>query len=141
MNKAARRNALRIANQTTELMFAAPQVVAHRLGRMRMAGAGTRVRDQRELQRMGVEKIAAFGESWNQMALQMLKANQQMAQTWLSAWWFPFQMFSGATARRTFSRAAAQMQGSALRVISGGLGPVHRRATANARRLGRVKVR
>jgi hypothetical protein len=141
MNKAARRNALRIGTQATELMFAAPQVVAHRLGRLRAAGAGTSVRDRREFQRMGAEKIAAFSESWNQMALQMLKANQQMAQAWMSAWWFPLRTFSSAAARQSFSRAAAQMQGSALRVLSGGLGPVHRRATANAKRLGRVKGR
>lgn len=141
MSKKARRSALRIGTQTTELMFAAPQVVAHRLRRMSAAGAGTSARDQREFHRMSVEKIAAFGESWNQMALQMLKANQQMAQAWMSAWWFPLRMTSGAAARRSVSRAAAQMQGSALRVMSGGLGPVHRRATANAKRLQRVKVR
>ena len=141
MNKAARRNALRIGTQATELMFAAPQVVAHRLGRMRAAGAGTSVRDRREFQRMSAEKIAAFGESWNQMALQMLKANQQMAQAWVSAWWFPLRIPSSAAPRQSFSRAAAQMQSSALRVMSSGLGPVHRRATANAKRLGRVKGR
>ncbi|HYM47022.1 MAG TPA: polyhydroxyalkanoate granule-associated phasin [Burkholderiaceae bacterium] len=141
MNKRARRSALRIGTQTAELMFAAPQVVAHRLRRIGAAGAGTNARDQREFQRMGAEKIAAFGESWNQMALQMVKANQQVAQAWMSAWWFPLRMTSGAAARRSLARAAAQMQGSALRVMSRGLGPVHRRATANAKRLQRVKVR
>jgi hypothetical protein len=141
MNKAAHRNALRIGTQATELMFAAPQVMAHRLGRMMVAGAGTSVRDRREFQRMSAEKIAAFGESWNQMALQMLKANQQMAQAWMSAWWFPLRMLSSAATRQSFSRATAQMQSSALRVMSSGLGPVHRRATANAKRLGRVKGR
>ncbi len=141
MNKAARRNALRIGTQATELMFAAPQVVAHRLGRMRAAGAGTNVRDRREFQRMSAEKVAAFGESWNQMALQMLKANQQMTQAWVSTWWFPLRTLSGAATRQSFSRAAAQMQSSALRVMSSGLSPVHRRATANAKRLGRVKGR
>ncbi len=141
MNKSSRRKALRIGTQATELMFAAPQVVAHRLGRMRAPGAGTSARDQLEFHRMGAEKIAAFGEAWSQMAFQMLKANQQMAQAWMSAWWFPVRMTSSAAARRSLSRAAAQMQGSALRVMSSGLAPVHRRATANARRLGRAKVR
>jgi len=141
MNKAARRNALRISTQATELMFAAPQVVAHRLGRMRAAGAGTSVRDRREFHRMSTEKIAAFAESWNQMALQMLKANQQVAQAWVSAWWFPRRKPSSTATRQSLSRAAAQMQSSALRVMSSGLGPVHRRATANAKRLGRVKGR
>jgi hypothetical protein len=133
MNKKARRSALRIGLQTTELMLSAPLVITHRLGRMRAAGAGISARDQREFQRMGAEKVAAFGESWNQMALQMLQANQQITQAWMAAWWLP--------ARRPFARIAAQMQDSALRVIGGGLAPVHRRATANAKRLGRAKTR
>ena len=141
MNKAARRKALRIGTQATELMFAAPQVVAHRLGRMSGTGAGINARDRREFQRMSAEKVAAFGESWNQMALQMLKANQQIAQAWVSAWWFPLRIPSSAATRQSFSRAASRMQSSALRMMSSGLGPVHRRATANAKRLGRVKGR
>ena len=141
MNKKSRRSALRIGTQAAELMFAVPQVVAHRLGRMNRASAQPSARDQREFQRMGAEKIAAFGESWNEMALQMLKANQQMAQTWMSAWWLPTPLTSSAAARRSLSRATAQMQGSALRVLSGGLAPVHRRATANAKRLARVRAR
>lgn len=139
MNRKARRSALRIGMQTAELMFAAPQVVAHRMGRMGAAGAAPNTRDQREFQRMGTEKMSAFGESWNQIALEMLKANQQMAQAWMSAWWFPMRLTSGAGARRSLTRAAAQMQGSALRVMGSGLAPVHRRATANATRLGRAK--
>ena len=89
---------------------------------------------------MSSEKVAAFSESWNQMALQMLKANQQMAQTWMSAWWVPF-IPSRASARRSAARTAAQMQGATLRLVSSGLAPVHRRATANAKRLGRAKAR
>lgn len=141
MNKAARRKALRIGIQATELMFAVPQVVSHRLNRISATGSGTSVRDRREFQRMGAEKSAAFVESWNQMALQMLKANQQMTQAWVSAWRVPFRAPTRTVARRSLARAAAQMQGSALSVMSSGLSPVHRRAKANAKRLGRVKVR
>lgn len=140
MNKKTSRSAVRIGLQTAELMFAAPQVVAHRLGRMQAAGARPNARDQREFRLMGSEKVAAFGEAWNQMALQMLKANQQMTQAWMSAW-LPVRPLSRATARRSVARAAAQMQSSALRVIGGGLAPVHRRAKANAKRLGRSKAR
>lgn len=137
MNQAARRKSLRVSKQATELMFAAPQVVIHRLGRMNTARPSAR--DRRELQLMSSEKFAAFGESWNQMAVQMFKANQQMAQAWTSAWSFPFGFTSSAAARKSFLRAAAQMQGATLQVLASGLAPVHRRATANARRLGRVK--
>lgn len=139
MNKAARRKSLRMGRQATELMFAVPQVVAHRLGRMNTARSSAR--DRREFQLMSSEKVAAFGESWNQMAVQMFKANQQMAQAWASAWSFPLGMPSSAAARRSFLRAAAQMQGATLQVLASGLGPVHRRATANAKRLGRVKAK
>ena len=138
MNKATRRKSLRIGRQATELMIAVPQVVAHRLARMN-AGA-TSARDRREFQLMSSEKVAAFGESWNQMALQMLKANQQIAQAWTLAWCYPFRAPSTAATWKSISRAAAaQMQGTALQVLGSGLGPVHRRATANAKRLGRVK--
>ena len=118
-------------------MFAVPQVMAHRVGRMKAAEMSAR--DRREFQLMSNEKVAAFGESWNQMALQMLKANQQMAQAWALAWCFPFRVPSRAAARKSFLRAAAQMQGATLQVLGSGLAPVHRRATANAKRLGRVK--
>jgi len=137
MNKAARRKSLRMNKQVAELMFAVPQVVAHRLGRMNAGGA--KGRDRRELRLMCSEKVAAFGESWNQMAVQAFKANQQMAHAWASAWSFPFGMPSNAATRKSVLRAAAQMQGATLQVLASGLAPVHRRATANARRLGRVK--
>lgn len=139
MNKASRRKALRIGMQTAEMMLAVPQVVAHRLGRIQSAGKDTTARDRREFQLMGEEKFAAFGESWEQMTLQMLKANQQMAQTWAAVWFAPLRIPTSAAARRSLTRAAAQAQGSALSVMGSGLAPVHRRATANAKRLGRVK--
>lgn len=139
MNKTARRKSLKMGKQATELMFAVPQVVAHRLGRMK-AGK-TSARDRREFKLMSSEKVAAFGESWNQMAGQMIRANQQMAQAWASAWTFPLSAPSSAAARRSFLRTAAQMQGATLQVLASGLAPVHRRATANAKRLGRVKAK
>jgi len=139
MNKAARRKSLRVSKQATELMFAVPQVVAHRLGRLNSARPSAH--DRREFQLMSSEKFAAFSESWKQMAVQMLKANQQMAHAWASAWSSPLRISSNATARKSFLRAAAQMQGATLQVLASGLVPVHRRATANARRLGRVKAK
>lgn len=139
MNKATRRKSLRMSKQAAELMFAVPQVVAHRLGRMNSGSPSAR--DRRELQLMGSEKIAAFGESWSQMAMQMLKVNQQMAQAWASVWSSPFRITSGAAASKSMLRATAQMQGATLQVLASGLTPVHRRATANAKRLRRVKAK
>ena len=68
-------------------MLAAPQVVAHRLGRMAVAGPRPSAQDQREFHRMGAEKLAAFGEAWQAMTLQMLKSNQQLAASMMRNWW------------------------------------------------------
>ena len=71
MNAASRRKALRLNQQTARLMTAAPQVVAHRLTRMALAGPQPNASDQREFHLMRAEKLAAFGESWQAMGLQM----------------------------------------------------------------------
>ena len=103
-------HAQRLARQFTELAFAAPQVVAHRTLRMAAASSPPSARDQAEFMRMGTEKVAAFYQSWGAM--------------WMAMWALQFD----------FARA---MSGAALSVTGAGLAPVHRRAVANARRLGR----
>ncbi len=132
MRKTTIRNTIRLGTQATELMFAAPQVIAHRLARMTATGAGKSRRDQDEFHRMSTEKFAAFGQSWNGMAFQMLKANTQMTRAFMLGPWL---------SPRSFSRAAAQMQSSALRIMTSGMAPVHQRAVANAKRLRRAKAR
>ena len=52
-----------VARQATDLAVAAPQVVAHRLTRMAMAGANPSARDRREFTRMVSEKQTAFQQS------------------------------------------------------------------------------
>ena len=82
---------------------------------------------------MGDEKLAAFAESWNAMAVQAFRINQALA---LSCWrlsWMPW------TSRRAFAGAGAQMQDAALGILGKGLGPIHRRAVANAKRLARTR--
>ncbi|MGH6610247.1 MAG: polyhydroxyalkanoate granule-associated phasin [Burkholderiaceae bacterium] len=128
MSKRNRRNALRLGTQATDLMFAVPHVMSHRLARLGAKNAGSSRRDQREFARMSAEKFAALGESWTAMALQMMKANQQLASAWMFAPW-------------PLSRAAAQMQSIALQTLVSGVAPVHKRAVANSRRLRRVKIR
>lgn len=122
-----RRNTVRLGRQTAELMVAAPQVVAHRLLRIAAAGAHPSGRDQREFRSMGSEKLAAFTQSWSDMALQTLRANQQMALAWMVAPWSP-------------ARAATQLRNSVLRIMISGVAPVHKRAVANAKRLRRPKA-
>jgi hypothetical protein len=74
-----------------------------------------RMHDQLEMQRMVTEKTLAFWESMTAMGL------SAMTQAW-SPWMTPWQ-------------AAA----AAGRILEQGMRPVHRRASANARRLRRKR--
>lgn len=133
MTSRRNRNALTLATQSAQLAFAVPQVVAHRLARMAAAGAKPSQRDRKEFELMGAEKMAAFSESWNAMALQTVRANQQLAAACLHSIWSPW------TSGKPAAHAVAQWQDAALDVIGKGLTPVHRKATANAKRLGRIR--
>ena len=78
------------AAQAAELAMAVPQVIAHRVTRMAIAGPAPVARDRREFQRMSAEELAAFNESWNAMAQQALCANQQLAMSFMQALWLPW---------------------------------------------------
>jgi len=117
-----RRNSARLATQAFELSLAAPHVMAHRLARLAFAGPSPSARDRREFHRMGAEKLAAFCESWSAMYLALWRANLNLA-----LW--PSQMWSPAWGART-----------GLGILGRGLAPIHRRATANARRLRRRRI-
>lgn len=136
MSAASRRKAARLGKQTSELMLAAPQVVAHRLGRMAAAGPKPSARDRREFHRMGAEKLAAFGEAWQAMTLQMLRSNQQLAASMMRSWWPALNKRPGAKSP-ALTQAASDWQHAALDILGQGIRPVHRRAVANAKRLGR----
>ena len=111
----------RLARQLAELAFAAPQVVAQRTFRMASAGARPSRRDQAEFMRMGVEKIAAFYQSWSAM--------------WAAGWSAPLELAKASSSVPSVLSAAST---SALDVLAAGLAPVHSRAVSNARRLSRA---
>jgi hypothetical protein len=126
-----------IGTKSAELAVAVPQVMAHRLARMSIAGARPSNRDQKEFQRMVAEKKNAFAESWVAMATQTVLAQQALAMSLARSLWAP-------TLLRKPSSAAAlarQVQSEALGVLDKGLTPVHRKAVANAKRLARTKLR
>jgi hypothetical protein len=102
-----------------ELGIAAPQVVAARLTRMALAGPQPSARDQREFKGMVAEKQQAFTQSWLAMWAETARQQQQL---WLAAWRGP-------------QALARQLDRSPQAVLAEGLAPVHRKATANARRL------
>jgi len=85
-------------------------------------------------------ELAAFGEAWQAMTLQMLKANQQLAASMMRSWWPTAAARRGKTAA-PMAQAAAQWQHAALDILGQGIRPVHRRAVANAKRLGRSRTR
>jgi hypothetical protein len=101
--------------RAAELSLLAPQVIALR---------SLRTHDPVEMQRMRTEKVVAFWESMSAMGLQMAKANQEYALFAMRQWWSPWM-------------SPWQTASAARRVLEQGLRPIHRRASANARRLKR----
>ena len=121
-----------------ELSLAAPQVIALRsMMMLSPAGAGN-ARTAREAVRMGTEKLEAWQESMTAMGVQLQRAQQEWAlqamRQWWSAWLTPWQAPMSMPGAR-----AADLQRTATRLVHSGLSPVHRRATANAKRLTRKK--
>ncbi|MEC5397227.1 polyhydroxyalkanoate granule-associated phasin [Uliginosibacterium sp. H1] len=136
----SRRNARQYALtlKAAELSLAAPQVVMHRLARMAQAGANPNARDRREFTLMGAEKLAAFHESWYAMWWASWRAQQSLLLTVMRSMWMPWAGLAGSGAlQRTLWR---QLPGLAAGIAGKGMAPVHKRAVANARRLGRVKL-
>lgn len=114
-----RRPASTLPVQAAQLALAVPQVVGHRLTRMALAGPFPNARDRREFHVMGQEKVLAFWQSWFAMGWALTQAWQQ---AWLA-------MLQGARVPPLDAQV----------ILGKGLAPVHRRATANARRLARVR--
>jgi len=109
-----------------ELALATPLVMGHRLTRLALGSASPTLRDRKEFHLMGAEKIAAYYESWNAMWVALFRANTGLV---LSPFAF-FQFWSSSSHRRR----------AGLGILGAGLAPIHRRATANARRLRRRPV-
>ena len=131
-----KRKTVSLAVKMAELAFAAPQVVAHRVTRMAVAGPIHSPRDRKEFKRMSAEKAEAFAESWNAMTMQAFSANQALAASYFRALWSP-----SLRGMPSAGAVTARLQGVALDVLGKGLSPVHRKAVANAKRLGRTKLR
>jgi hypothetical protein len=131
-----KRKAASLVLKAAELAFAAPQVVAHRVTRMAIAGPTLSQRDRKEFKRMSAEKTEAFSESLNAMTMQVFRANQAMAASIFRSFWSP--SLRGMPSARAVT---ARLQGVALDVLGKGLSPVHRKAVANAKRLTRTKLR
>ena len=136
MTKASTRKGKSLAMQSAQLAVAVPQVVAHRVTRMAIAGPKLSQRDRKEFALMVAEKESAFAEAWQAMAVQTVRANQALATTLLRSFWSP-----ASWGQPLAGKLAAQMQGASLGILGKGMAPIHRKATANARRLAGTKLR
>jgi hypothetical protein len=123
-----------LTTKAIEISLAVPQVVAHRVTRMALAGPVPSDRDRREFKLMIDEKHSAFVQAWSNMSIQALRANQAIAASMLRSLLRPWTVASAAS-------VAAQVQASMVDVLSTGLAPVHRKAMANARRLSKTTFR
>lgn len=143
------------------MLLASAQVIHHRTGRIARAGAVPDRRDQREFLLMGQEKFEAAAESAQAIALRMFKMNQDVGALLLRQMMAAAgSLLASGTSRAGIQSALkssalqaeimrnaiknstdlnAQIMRSLANVAQQGLRPVHTRATANARRLGRLK--
>lgn len=136
MNARRSRASRSLAVKATELAFAVPQVVAHRVTRMALSGPTLSARDKKEFDLMVAEKNTAFAASWNAMAMQAVRVNQTLAASFFGS------LLSAATGGRpSLAISVAQLQKATLGILDQGLAPVHRKAVANARRLSRTRLR
>ena len=109
-----------------------PQVVMQRLMRMALAGCAPSAADQHEFCRMGTEKVAAFSEAWQAMALQSTLAQQQFVMAW---WQHALNPLQWMQPWMRVMPSAHLAQKTWLDVMRKGMQPVHSRAVANAKRL------
>ena len=124
-----------LAAQAAELAVAVPQVVAHRMTRMALAGPKLSARDRKEFERMVAEKNAAFADAWQAMSAQTARSQRAFAASWFES------MLSMSRGGRPTAPSPLALQRAALDVLGKGMAPVHRKAVANAKRLGRIKIR
>jgi len=129
--RSTRRN-VALTTKAAELAVAVPQVVAHRMTRMAIAGPKLSKRDRKEFERMVVEKNIAIAQACQAMALQAMRTHQTFAASFLR---------SMVTPGASMAVSMAQVQGAALGLLGQGMAPFHRKAVANAKRLARTRLR
>ncbi|MEO8628078.1 MAG: polyhydroxyalkanoate granule-associated phasin [Betaproteobacteria bacterium] len=146
-----------LAMRSTEMMLASAQVIGHRVQLMAAAGHNPSVSDQREMSLMVNEKTAAVAESAMAVASGMARMNfqfavqafTQMTRVWTGM--FAMGMSRGPTqSLQTQTRlltnhlarsvaASSRLSESTAELAHKALKPIHRRATANAKRLGKKR--
>src|SRR5262249_2002043 len=124
------RSPLSLPAKSAQLALAVPQVMAHRIRRLAVAGLSPSNRDLREFQLMVTEKHAAFLASWNAMTIEAFRVQQAFMLSWLRGIWMPW-----PGPKITAASIVRQMQNAALGIALSGMAPIRRTAVANSRRL------
>lgn len=124
--KTPARRTSRTAVKLAELGVAVPQVVAHRLTRMALSNPTPSARDRKEFTGMVIEKQVALFQAW--LAV--------LAETWRWQQTFAMALLTGASAQQHHATARS----AAVRMAGGAIGPFHRKAVANAKRLARTRL-
>lgn len=149
---------MKLGVRTHEMLLASAQVIGHRTARMTGASPIPSESDQREFALMGQEKIEAAGAAAQAMAVHLMASNPEFGvqvfnqmmsgvHDWvaLGASRTPDELIERqAKLMQTLAQAAAlstsQLALPVARLAEAGLAPIHAKATANARRLGRSKA-
>jgi len=139
-----------------QMSTAAAQVIAMRTTRMAAHGPNPNAAERRELHRMGAEKVDAFTRTGMALATGamplMLGMAMQAWRSWFDLWAAATRLGASRSIPQTMARqqqlAGVLMRGAAAaghgatsaataRLAHRALAPVHRKATANAKRLAR----
>jgi hypothetical protein len=147
-----------LAIKASEMLMASAQVIGHRTSRMATAGMLPSLRDQHEFTLMGQEKIEAATESMQAIIDKMIGLNQQIGTLVIQQLWAGTAGMMSLAASFTPAQAsklqtdlvynvisnstavASQLADSVAHVAHTGMKPIHLRATANAKRLGKLEM-
>lgn len=123
------------ASKAVDIAVAAPQVIAHRVARMALAGPLPDARDRKEFTGMVLEKQLAFAQScvaWNTAVL-----------GWQMQWhrqWFSSCLRGDYAGAFSHMLSPLPLAEAGEKAVAQTLEPVRRKAVANARRLARTPL-
>jgi hypothetical protein len=128
---------LDLAARSAEMYGASSEVIAKRTQRMATMGPNPVASDQREMKRMVQEKADAASEAMEAVGASMAAAYQRamikgMDQIISNA---TSMMLGGKPGRMNLGIDLTEIATTSAKVAKAGMGPYHRRATSNAKRL------
>jgi len=130
MPKSKKNKKKSFAVQSMEMSTAVPEIIAHRMGSFMSAGTEPTDEHHEEFQLMWSEKANAFIDSWQAMALQGIKVNQEITQSFMQAMFTPWWVQD-----KKSSLTPVKLSVAALSIIDEGMSPFHKQTIFNAKRL------